>query len=87
MKKAIHVIMLSCQKATELIDKKSVAGLSVKEDLQLQMHTAICDGCKTYQKQIKLIDELLVKHLRNQSETKDNPIENKTLKEKIISKL
>lgn len=87
MKKAIHVIMLSCQKATELIDKKSVAELSVKEDLQLQMHTAICDGCKTYQKQSKLIDELLVKHLRNQSETKDNRIQNNTLKEKIISKL
>lgn len=87
MKKAIHVIMLSCKKATELIDKKSVAGLSVKEDLQLQMHTAICDGCKTYQKQSKLIDKLLVKHLGDQSKAKDNPIENKTLKEKIISKL
>lgn len=87
MKKAIHVVMLSCQKATELIDKKSVAGLSVKENLQLQMHTAICDGCKAYQNQSKLIDELLLKHLRNHSETKDNQVDNTTLKEKIISKL
>lgn len=87
MKKPIHTIVLSCKKAAELIDKKSAVALSLKEGIQLQIHTTICEGCKTYQQQSKLIDELLVKHLGNQSETKNNQVENKALKEKIISKL
>jgi hypothetical protein len=87
MKKAIHVILLSCKKATELIDKKLVVGLSVKENLQLHLHTAICDSCKTYQKQSKLIDQLLVKFLSDNAESNTTRLENKELKEKIISKL
>lgn len=87
MKKAIHLILLSCKKASELIDKKAVKALSFKEKTQLRMHTSICDGCKAYQKQSKLIDELLVKFLGKDSQTPNNPDDNKALKEKIISKL
>ena len=56
MKKVKPLIMLSCKKAAELIDKKSVTSLTLKEKLQLQMHNAICDGCLAYEKQSKLID-------------------------------
>lgn len=87
MKKVKPLIMLSCKKATELINKKSVVSLTLKEKLQLQMHTAICDGCLAYQKQSKFIDELLVKHVRNKAENKPPKKESKSLKEKIISKL
>ncbi len=87
MKKVKPLIMLSCKKAAELIDKKSVAFLTLKEKLQLQMHNAICDGCLAYEKQSKLIDEMLVKHVRNKDEIKTPKKEIKALKEKIISKL
>lgn len=79
--------MLSCKKAAALIDKKLVVALTLKEEQQLRIHTAICDGCMEYQKQSKHIDELLAKHVRDKVETKTPEKESKALKEKIISKL
>ena len=57
MKKEKPLIMLSCKKAAELIDKKSVTSLTLKEKLLLQMHNAICDGCLAYEKQSKTCQE------------------------------
>ncbi len=54
-----HIIFLSCQKATELVEKKQIAGLSCKEKLQLGMHKAMCGACKSYEKQSRYIDILL----------------------------
>ena len=55
--------MLSCKKATELIEKKSLVGLSWKENVRLRMHTTMCDGCTAYQKQSRLLDKLLQYHI------------------------
>ncbi|MFA6456065.1 MAG: hypothetical protein WCW40_04520 [Bacteroidota bacterium] len=52
-------LMVSCKKATELIEKNSIAGLSLTEKLQLRMHTAMCSACTNYQKQSLYIDTLL----------------------------
>jgi hypothetical protein len=73
--------MLSCQRATELIEKKSVLRLSVLESLQLRLHKSICDACTNYEKQSNSIDALL---------QKDNPestISNPSLQEKIRRQL
>ena len=56
--------MISCKKATALIEKKSVVELSVAEKFQLRMHTAMCSACTNYQKQSILIDTVL-KHTSN----------------------
>lgn len=78
--------MLSCRKTSELIDKKSLIKLSWKENLQLNMHTAMCDGCKAYEKQSHILDNILHKHIHT-DDSQVPQIENKELKDQIISKL
>ena len=86
MGKLMNTLMLSCKKASELIDKQSVVKLSVKEKVMLHMHTSMCDGCKAYQKQSKLLDKLLQNHIQSK-ETDVPQIKNNKLKQQIISKL
>ncbi|NMF34600.1 hypothetical protein HHH56_07225 [Flammeovirga yaeyamensis] len=40
--------MITCKKASELIDKEAEVGISFKEKLQLSFHTFICKACKQY---------------------------------------
>ncbi|MBI5857583.1 MAG: hypothetical protein HZB42_08015 [Sphingobacteriales bacterium] len=87
MKKLMNYLMLSCKKATELIEKKSLFGLSWKENIQLKVHTKMCNACSTYQKQSKEIDTLLEKHICSADETHTPELENKKLKETILQSL
>lgn len=57
--------MLSCKKATELMEKRNVVPLSFKERLQLNMHKKMCDICSMYEKQSKFIDNALTTHYKN----------------------
>ncbi len=59
MKKLMNRLMLSCKKATELMEKKGFVRLSNVERIQLFMHTRMCDACGRYAKQSKLIDKVL----------------------------
>lgn len=79
--------MLSCKKATELIERKSIFGLSWKENIQLKVHTKMCDACSIYQKQSKEIDTLLEKHICSTDETHNPELANKELKETILQRL
>jgi len=42
--------MLSCDKATILVEKKIDTGLTLIEKLKLTFHTGMCSGCSNYQK-------------------------------------
>ncbi len=53
--------MLSCVKATELMEMKEHVPLGLLKTMQLHMHTAMCSGCRNYMKQTKLINQLLNK--------------------------
>ena len=79
--------MLSCKKATELIEKQSLAGLSRKEKFRLRLHTSMCSGCTAYQKQSVLIDKFLHHHLGAATEETVPYLENKELKARIITKV
>jgi len=79
--------MLSCKKATALIDKKYEQNLSFKEGFQLKLHILMCDACCVYEKQSKLISKALSKFFQTKVSVDKDTIENKKLKEKIISKL
>jgi len=59
MKKLMHFLFLSCLKATELIEKKLHVKLSIKEKLRLKMHKSMCNACRRYDKQSKIIDNVL----------------------------
>ena len=82
-------IMLSCKKATELIEKKLLTKLSFREKVQLKMHKSLCDACTAYEKQSKLMDELLSKHLHNDDNSIESNgiVENEELKKKIMEKI
>lgn len=85
----MHWIMLSCKKATELIEKKLLAKLSFKEKVQLEMHKSFCDACTAYEKQGKLIDKLLSKHIHKEGDgiKNDDVVENEELKKRILDKI
>ncbi len=87
MKRLMNFLMLSCKKAAALIDKKAEVKLSWKENTQLHMHTSMCDACTAYKKQSMFIDKALHNHLHALSQGIHTTIENKELKEQIISKL
>lgn len=51
--------MLSCKKATFLIEKGNSKPLSFMDKLQLTMHLKMCSKCADYQKQSVLIERIL----------------------------
>ncbi|MEO8582315.1 MAG: hypothetical protein ABI415_00890 [Flavitalea sp.] len=55
----MNAMMLSCVKATKLIEMKGNGPLGILKTMQLNMHTAMCSGCRNYRKQSTLINELL----------------------------
>ncbi len=57
----MNAMMLSCVKATELMEMKQHVPLGFIKTMQLHMHTAMCSGCRNYMKHTRLISELLQK--------------------------
>ena len=57
MKKIMHILFLSCLKATELIEKKIHFKISFKEKLQLKVHKMMCDACSSYEKQSVFLEK------------------------------
>jgi hypothetical protein len=82
----MNFIMIPCYRATELIEKEHVVGLTAIERVKLKIHTAMCEACSRYEKQSKVLDEILGGVLMN----KDNmePISDETVRrvaDKILS--
>ncbi len=51
--------MISCKQSTEWVIKKEYKRLSVKENLQLLSHMAICSVCRLFQSQNLFINKAL----------------------------
>ncbi len=64
MKKLMHILFLSCLKASELIEKKFHFRLSFKEQMQLKMHKMMCSACTIYEKQSKVLDKSIEHHYK-----------------------
>lgn len=64
MKRLVHKLMSRIDPGCETISLSSSASLdrslSVKERLSLCLHLLVCDFCKRYQRQIKIIHDLSV---------------------------
>lgn len=78
----MNKLMLSCVKATELMEMKEHVPLGFLKTMQLHMHTAMCSGCKNYSKQTALINKVLNKTFNTIPEA-----DTTTLEEKITSKI
>jgi hypothetical protein len=83
MKNIMHILFLSCLKATELIEKKFHVKLSLSERIQLKAHTMMCDVCNNYEKQSGLIEKGIKNYQRNQNAS----IDLEQLKQKIHQNL
>ncbi|MCB0655883.1 MAG: hypothetical protein KDC57_07100 [Saprospiraceae bacterium] len=67
-------LLVSCREATLLVEKKLQGQLTIKERVQLVVHTAICQACRGYQQQSGIIERALRAHFTpdgkvNQSDT------------------
>ena len=49
----------NCKKATFLIDKKNLEGISFLQHMELQVHLVGCSICRLYQKQSQAIDKMV----------------------------
>lgn len=47
--------MLNCQQATRLYSEAQERPLTLQERLQLQLHIAMCRGCRNFGKQLPLL--------------------------------
>ncbi len=56
LKKYSKLLMFSCKRTSELINKKEVSTLTFKEELILLYHHSICEACQHYKIQSKKID-------------------------------
>ena len=82
MKLIVHFFVLSCLKATLLIEKRNVLPLSLLQRIQLKLHLRICDNCTKYEKQSEVIDTILKKRLR-----KENLVNKDALSQEFKSKI
>ena len=69
--------MLSCKKATELIEKRLVTRLSSVEKIQLKMHTMMCKRCTSYEEQSDIIEKSLKEIHQHKSKPMKLPSEKK----------
>lgn len=67
----MKLIMISCRKATELIEKKQVVGLTPLERIRLNIHSSMCETCKQWEKQSQFLDKSLNRFI-NKSESLQN---------------
>jgi hypothetical protein len=84
MKKIMRFLLLSCLKATELIEKKLYTKLSISEKIRLSLHKSMCNACRRYENQSKLIDSAIEKN--GVLHTVDLQKFTKELKEKLEEK-
>jgi hypothetical protein len=80
-------LMISCLKATELIEKKNFSRLSVREKMKLAFHKSMCSACAAYEKQSQLLDKILNAKANPESGKDKDVVANSELKHRIISKL
>lgn len=58
-KRIIHLFVLSCEKATFLIEKQLHTLLSPLEKLQLRTHLSLCKYCTAYKYKAIFLDKLM----------------------------
>ncbi len=70
---------VSCQKATELMERREFRALGVGERVGLWFHMRICTACKAYEHQSEMLDRLLNERLAKAEDT--NVLEERILRE------
>lgn len=66
MRSIKNFFLVSCLKATELIEKNFYFKLSFSERLQLKVHKSMCKACALYDKQSALIEKGISRHIKKE---------------------
>ncbi len=82
----MNKLMLSCKKATELIEKKAAKKLGLIEAIRLRMHTLMCSACAAYEKHSHTLDQVLSKWTKKEENNKNKTLSD-DVKSKIINKI
>ena len=84
MKNLMLKMMISCERATFLIDKGQHTKLSLKEKFDLKFHLFTCKYCRLYEVESQQINDSLVKILKfNKEEIKLSDEQKKKIIEKM----
>lgn len=83
MRKLLGILLLTCKKATLLIELDQEGLLSNRQKFQLKIHLKICEICNIYKTQSKNMNELLKRKFSKKLPSISNP----ELKEKIHSQI
>lgn len=78
-------MMKSCEDITLLIEKSKVEKLSIKERLQIKLHTRVCKLCHNYKVDSKFLDTMISKLKPKVAELTKK--EKQTLTERIEQKV
>lgn len=55
----IKGVLFNCKKATFLIEKKGSGKIAFKESIELRIHLLGCSMCRLYNRQSRLIDQMV----------------------------
>ncbi len=83
--KFLNKIMITCIKATELIEKRQIQSLSFGEWFRLKLHVALCEACEAYKQQSKTIERAI--NLWFNKADQRSPQLSQEKKNKIIDKI
>lgn len=50
--------MLNCQKATQLFSESQERPLTLKEKMDLKLHTLMCSGCRNYGRNLQALRKI-----------------------------
>lgn len=75
-------IIYNCRQATFLIEKKEIAGLTLRERMELKIHLAGCVVCRVFQEQSVMINKM-VREMLDQSPVKLSDRYKQALQERI----
>jgi predicted DNA-binding ribbon-helix-helix protein len=63
--------MLSCKEITHLLSEAQDRKITLSERVNLEMHLAICKGCKNFKNQMSFLREACQRYVKNQEKVDD----------------
>ncbi len=85
--KLIHKLILPCDRATLLIEKRDANAITTIERIRLNIHLKLCKWCQAYNQKISVIGELIEKHFQKTEKKELSEEFIQEFKEKTIQKL
>jgi hypothetical protein len=63
--------MLSCKEVTHLLSEAQDRQLGLSEKMQLQMHLAMCQGCRNFRSQMDFLRQACRRYLSERRQDKE----------------